>query len=392
VKVGTEAGRRDRRLASDVALAVAGCALDLVCFSALLTGELPPWILGYAAVELLALLWRRRAPLVVFAILWVHAVVAAVATDVYGPVLGLAIGVFTIADLCSPRTALGALAAAVVPVSAIAVWEASAAPPQLAVSAAVSSFTILSMLNAGAWSLGRWARAHRAELARAEEQRSAEAARAVAAERVAIARDLHDVVSHSVGVMTLQAAGARTVLAAGKAERAAQALTDIEDAGGRAMVELRRMLDVLRAPGTPETEPVDRRAHPTLEDLDGLVDEMRAAGVPVRTATHGHPRELRASSALAVYRVVQEALTNVLKHAGAGAPTVVELRWSDTDLTVQISNTAPPGGRRRAARSGSGYGLIGLRERMESVGGTLAAGAGPDGGFRVAATVPLGER
>ena len=119
---------------------------------------------------------------------------------------------------------------------------------------------------------------------------------------------------------------------------------------------------------------------------------MRVAGVPVRTATHGRPRELRASTELAVYRVVQEALTNVVKHAGAGAPTLVELRWSSADLTVRISNTAPQSAtRRRGASRSSGYGLIGLLERMESVGGTLTGAAEPDGGFRVTATVPLAE-
>jgi signal transduction histidine kinase len=380
-------GGLDRRVLGDILLAVGGCVLDLVAFSALISGDLPGWVIGYAAAGFAALLWRRRFPRVVFVILWLHAVVAAAAIETYGPVMGIAIAVFTVADLCSPRTALGALVLSLVPVGIIVASEAAAAPPALAVSAAVASFTILSMVDVGAWSLGRWSRAHRAELIRAQEQRRTEAAQAVAAERVAIARDLHDVVSHSVGVMTLQAAGARTVLAAGKAERATQALTDIENAGGRAMVELRRMLDILRAPGSDD-EPADRRAHPTLGDLDELVDEMRAAGVPARMATHGAARELRASSELAVYRVVQEALTNVLKHAGAGAPTLVELRWSDTDLTVQVSNAAPAAAvRRRGARTG--YGLIGLRERMESVGGTLTSATEPGGGFRVIATVPL---
>jgi signal transduction histidine kinase len=378
-------GGLDRRLLVDVLLAVGGCVLDLVAFSTLVSGELPGWLIGYAAAGFAALLWRRRFPRVVFAILWLHTFYASAFTETYGPVVGIAIALFTVAELCPPRTALVALVLSLVPVGYIVAAEAANAPPALAVSAGVASFSILAMVDIGAWSLGRWSRARHAELERAQEQRRAEAARAVAAERVAIARDLHDVVSHSVGVMTLQAAGARTVLAAGKAERATQALTDIEDAGGRAMVELRRMLDILRAPGAEDAG--DRRAHPTLGDLDALVDEMRASGVPARLAIHGQPRELRASSELAVYRVVQEALTNVLKHAGPGAPALVELRWSDADLIVQISNTAAaaPVGR----RTGSGYGLIGLRERMESVGGTLTAAAEPGGGFCVTASVPL---
>ncbi len=378
-------GGLDRRVLGDILLAVGGCVLDLVAFSTLVSGGLPGWVIGYAAAGFAALVWRRRFPRAVFVILWLHTLVAATVIEIYGPVVGMAIAVFTVAELCSPRTAIGALALSLVPVGYIVASESANAPAALAVSAAIASFTILSMVDIGAWSLGRWSRARHAELERAQEQRRAEAARAVAAERVAIARDLHDVVSHSVGVMTLQAAGARTVLAAGKAERATQALTDIEDAGGRAMVELRRMLDILRAPGAEDAG--DRRAHPTLGDLDALVDEMRASGVPARLAVHGQPREQRASSELAVYRVVQEALTNVLKHAGPGAPALVELRWSDADLTVQISNTAAaaPVGR----RTGSGYGLIGLRERMESVGGTLTAAAEPGGGFRVTASVPL---
>jgi signal transduction histidine kinase len=191
--------------------------------------------------------------------------------------------------------------------------------------------------------------------------------------------------------MTLQAAGARRVLAAGKQDRAAQALADIEGAGTQAMTELRRMLGVLRVDGQPDDGSGDADEPETqprvgLDELEPLVHRVLAAGVPARVVRHGRPRALDLGADLTAYRTAQEALTNVLKHAGAGVPTVIELRWGDSELELSITNDAPTGP--VEPRPASGYGLIGLRERVAAVGGRFAAGPLPDGGFRVAATLP----
>jgi signal transduction histidine kinase len=288
------------------------------------------------------------------------------------------------------------LAAVFLPTGFQVAAEVTSAPPDLAIAALAAALTMLTLVNAGAWSLGRWARAHREQLVLLEEQRRRAEREAVARERTRIARDLHDVISHSVGVMTLQAAGARHVLSTGNRDRAAQALADIEEAGTQAMTELRRMLGVLRVSetGDPQTTEPDGacpdplgQPRPGLGDLGTLLDGVLAAGVPARLVVSGEPRELDAGADLSAYRIVQEALTNVAKHAGPGTPTTVELHWGDRALHISITNSTPHD-RSTTAPSGSGYGLIGLRERAAAVGGHVDAAPRPDGGFRVTATLP----
>jgi signal transduction histidine kinase len=335
------------------------------------------------------LFWRRRAPLVVFAVMWLHAVVAAVAIPSYGPVVGLMIALFTVANRSSRAAGIRALVLSLVPTAILTAGEVAGAPPELVISVLAAALTLLSLVNAGAWSLGRWARAHHERLDLLERQRRREAQEALTAERTRIARDLHDIVSHSVGVMTLQAAGARRVLAAGKQDRAAQALADIEGAGTQALVELRRMLGVLRVDGQ-QADDTETQPRVGLDELDPLVQRVLAAGVPVRVVRHGRPRALDLGADLSAYRTVQEALTNVVKHAGTGVPTVVELRWADSELELSITNDAPaqpPASRPHA----SGYGLMGLHERVAAVGGRFIAGPLPDGGFRVAVALPVND-
>lgn len=373
----------------DLLVVVGGCALDLVGFSKILSGpaEFPAWVAGYAVAGFVALFWRRRAPLVVFAVLWLHAVIAAVAIPSYGPVVGLVIALFTVASDSPRAVGIWALVLSLVPTAILAAGEVAGAPPELVISVLAASLTLLSLVNAGGWSLGRWARAHREQLDLLERQRHREAQEALTAERTRIARDLHDIVSHSVGVMTLQAAGARRVLAAGKQDRAAQALADIEGAGTRALVELRRMLGVLRVDGQ-QVDDAETQPRVGLDELDPLVQRVLAAGLPVRVVRHGRPRALDLGADLSAYRTVQEALTNVVKHAGTGVPTVVELRWAGDELELSITNDAPSRPPEPSPHA-SGYGLMGLHERVTAVGGRFTAGPLPDGGFRVAATLPV---
>jgi signal transduction histidine kinase len=215
---------------------------------------------------------------------------------------------------------------------------------------------------------------------RADEERQAEAERAVADERRRIAREMHDVVAHSVSMMVVQAGGARRILDRDP-ERAVAAAELIERTGREAMAEMRRLLGVLH-PG----EHAEYTPQPTLGELDALVERTRAAGVPVALVVDGERRELPAGLDLAAYRVVQEALTNVLKHGG-GAPTDVHVHYRAAAVEVRIADRG--GGAARAPLQGSGQGLVGMRERVRMYGGELHAGPRAGGGFEVAVRLLL---
>ncbi|MGH3734376.1 MAG: sensor histidine kinase [Micromonosporaceae bacterium] len=223
-------------------------------------------------------------------------------------------------------------------------------------------------------------------VAQEERARAAEAslrslaAQAVADERRRIARELHDVVAHHVSVMGVLASGARR---SGKRDpRAAEtALAAIEETGRSAMRELRRLLDVLRT----EEEPPELTPQPGLVAVTHLIDQIREAGLPVTAEIDPGPDDLDPGLALAAYRIVQEALTNTIKHAGPAA-AVVRLTYSAEQLTIEVTDD----GRGPAlAPAGVGHGLVGMRERVSLYGGQLSAGARTGGGFRVYARLPM---
>ena len=215
---------------------------------------------------------------------------------------------------------------------------------------------------------------------RAQEAHEQEVARAAADERRRIAREMHDVVAHSVSVMVVQAGGARRILRRDP-RRAVEAAAQIEDVGRAAMVEMRRLLGVLHH-GEDET---GRAPQPTLGELDRLVERSRAAGLPVTLAVEGEPRPLPPGKDLAAYRVIQEALTNAIKHAGA-APTSVTVRWQASWLELEIVDS---GGKAMNGTNGSGHGLVGMEERMRLYDGTVRTGRKTGGGFEVVARLPL---
>jgi signal transduction histidine kinase len=222
---------------------------------------------------------------------------------------------------------------------------------------------------------------HEAAL-RAEEEREAQAVRAVADERRRIAREMHDVVAHSVSVMVVQAGGARRILERDPA-RAADAAKLIESTGRSALLEMRRLLGVL---GTAD-EPAAMAPQPTLGELSALVERARAAGLPATLTVEGERRALPAGAEAAIYRVVQEALTNALKHAGS-APTDVVLRWGPETVEAIVADRGPLGGA-PTQLPGGGHGIVGMRERVRVYGGELTAQPRPDGGFVVRARIPL---
>jgi signal transduction histidine kinase len=217
--------------------------------------------------------------------------------------------------------------------------------------------------------------------ARLEREREEQARRAVAEERTRIARELHDVIAHSVSVMTVQASGVRRLLLP-EQEREREALETIERTGREALAEMRRMLGVLRQ---PTQEPAALAPQPGLDNLDNLVRQVREAGLPVELHVSGERPQLPPGIDLSAYRVVQEALTNALRHAGP-ARARVDVRFSDDAVELEIAND----GRSDVNGNGDGQGLVGMRERVALCGGTVESGP-CSAGYAVRARIPLRE-
>jgi signal transduction histidine kinase len=215
--------------------------------------------------------------------------------------------------------------------------------------------------------------------ARAEREREERARLAVSDERARIARELHDVVGHSVSVMTVQASAVRRLLEPDQ-EKEHEALLVVEQTGREALAEMRRMVGVLRRPEeAPALAP-----QPSLEFLDKLVEHAREAGLPVELRIEGEPVQLPAGVDLTAYRLVQEGLTNALKHARAQSAEVV-VRYNDGNVELTVSDDGRGGG----GGDGGGHGLVGMRERVSVYGGELEAGPRPEGGYRLRVRLPV---
>jgi signal transduction histidine kinase len=215
--------------------------------------------------------------------------------------------------------------------------------------------------------------------ARAEREREERARLAVSEERARIARELHDVVGHSVSVMTVQASAVRRLLEPDQ-DRERAALLVVEQTGREALAEMRRMVGVLRRPEeAPALAP-----QPSLEQLGRLVEQAREAGLPVELRIEGDPKQLPSGVDLTAYRLVQEGLTNAIKHARAQRAEVV-VRYSDGHVELTVSDDGPGGG----GGDKGGHGLVGMRERVSVYGGELEAGPRPEGGYRLHARLPV---
>jgi signal transduction histidine kinase len=247
-----------------------------------------------------------------------------------------------------------------------------------------------------AWVLGDSIRTRRAYLAQLEEraarlekEREAQAKVAVAAERARIARELHDVVAHNVSVMVVQADGAAYVMDTAP-DQARKALETISGTGRQALAEMRRLLGVLRT--GEHQEGGEYVPQPDVEQLDDLIEQCRTSGLPVDFKVEGTPRPLPSGVELTAYRIVQEALTNTRKHGGPNAGASVRLVYFDDGLGLLVEDDgkgAPHELYEEGGADGQGHGLIGMRERVGMVGGTLDAGPRPGGGFRISALLPL---
>ncbi|WP_128984432.1 sensor histidine kinase [Streptomyces roseicoloratus] len=264
-------------------------------------------------------------------------------------------------------------------------------------SAAKVFFTVIMTVPfALAWVLGDSLRTRRAYFAQLEErasrlekEREAQAKVAVAAERARIARELHDVVAHNVSVMVVQADGAAYVMDSSP-ETARQALETISSTGRQALAEMRRLLGILRT--GEHQEAGEYVPQPDVEQIEDLVEQVRGAGLAVDFKIEGTPRPLPSGVELTAYRIVQEALTNTRKHGGPDVGASVRLVYFDDGLGLLVEDDgrgAPQEMYEDGGADGRGHGLIGMRERVGMVGGTLDAGPRPGGGFRISALLPL---
>jgi signal transduction histidine kinase len=233
-----------------------------------------------------------------------------------------------------------------------------------------------------------------AHLDRLQEEHEAATRRALELERARIAGELHDVVTHNVSVMIVQAGAARQVLAAAP-DQARSAMLAVEASGRAAMTELRHLLGLFGPPGAADNRAPDDRAwasqdlapQPGLGQLRSLIDRVAAAGLPVQLHIGDVPQGLPPGPGLAAFRVVQEGLTNVIKHAGK-PPTSVSVGYRDGGLFVEVADAGPPTSAEVPTLPGAGRGLLGLRERMALYGGELVAGPRQDGGWLVRARIP----
>ena len=337
----------------------------------------PAWGYGLAVLMCLPLVWRRRWP---FAAGLAAGLLAAVfgLTSLPEPVVAFAalVGIYSVAAHGSRRVALASAGIAAVAITLTLLLDRQSADAQ--------DYTVNFLVFATAWLLGDGARSRReraaeleARIDQAEQMRVVEAERALAEERTRIARELHDVVAHAVSLMVVQAE-AGPVVVHRDPDRAVRAFDTISSTGKQALTELRQLLGLLR------TDPADRLApQPTLAALPALVDGVRRAGLPVELAVEGPVRPLPAGVELAGFRIVQEALTNTLKHAGPVRARVL-VRYDGDVVELEVRDDGAGG---VAAPSG-GNGLVGMRERAGVLGGTVSAGP-VEGGWRVHARLPV---
>ena len=368
---------REHPFATDAALAlVLGVLvlLDVLTSSGYLTGS--EWVyVPVALLMTLPLAWRRRRPLaVVLVVMGAFAAQSLILDPTPTPDVELVPAVIAVYSVGADADRWLSVAGLSISLAAGLIWLG------------IGDFLLPTVLFGGAWFAGRLVQKRQlyaqafAERARVLElERDANARVAAAEERVRIAREMHDAVGHSVSVMVVQAGAERLALGD---ERPAtrEALLAIERTGREALAEMSRLLDILRKDG----EGLSLAPRPSLAQIDALVQTVRDAGVPVTLSVEGKPTELPPGVDVSAYRIVQEALTNVVKHAGPATATVV-VRYGRRAVDVEVTDD----GRGSVNGSTNGHGLVGMRERIELHGGTLEAGGRSTGGFAVKARLPL---
>jgi signal transduction histidine kinase len=334
-------------------------------------------VFGFASV---ALYWRRSQPLVVLGVILVASAISIVLGYADGPWVAFLISLYSVGRyVADDQRSYYALSSAIALVG-IHVLTGGEPPVSVGIGVFVTSLV---------WYIGRRIRIRGEYLtllqeraAQLERKKAAEASRAVAEERTRIARELHDVVAHQVTLMTVQAGAAKTV-SIDDPESAVKAMEAVENAGRQALGELRHLLGVLR----PQSEMDGLGPQPGLADVPLLVQHLGEAGLEVSLEIEDLRPDLPTRVDLSAYRIVQEALTNVLKHAGPDTRTEVRLSSNNDRVSIEVVDD----GHLDSVLPGSGHGIVGMRERALLLGGSLETGPRPGGGFRVVAHIPMGE-
>ena len=388
-----------RRAAPVLTDAGLGVAVAVGLLAASWTGAGPAWIssprpLDAVAVGLIgvvagALALRRRYPIWVLVAL--NAVVLAWAAGQYpGPLIALAplIACYTLAAARGWRWGLaGAVVTALSALVAIRVAFGAAEPP-----AGISGIAVWMAATAGAagTAVGYYRAllvATRAQLAREAQTREEQARRRAVEERLRIARELHDVFGHTMATISVQA-GVGIHLLQQRPGQAAEALTTIKQISDQGLADVKTILGILRAANDPDQPRTPRGG---LDQLDALLEPVRAAGVEPQLTVHGSARPLPAAVDLAAYRIIQEALTNVLRHAGARTAWL-DLRYEPSRVVIRIRDDGSAASPGQAASNGQdGHGISGMRERALALSGQFTAGPHPDGGFQVRCALPTPE-
>jgi signal transduction histidine kinase len=353
-----------------------------------------PTVLGALlnAGTVLPLIWRRRAP---FAVAVTITAFALAVSQYHRPgqdlQYGALVATYTVADLGKRWQRRGFLGCLVLILGPGTILVKHYAAPD---------FLLTLLLPLSAYLLGTLARTSRARAGALQERagalqeqsdqlarsRAADVARAAAEERSRIARDMHDLLAHAVSIMVVQAE-AGPVVVRSDPDRAERTFDTIAEAGRDAMAQLRAMLGVLKG----DQDVGVRAPPPSVAALGALVAQLDRTSLRVRLRCDGQLRQLPAVAEVAAYRIVQEALTNVVKHAGADSATV-RLAWTDTDLVITVSDDGQGPGDAGAGSAAGGHGLIGIRERAAACGGAAETGPAPGGGFQLIARLPYADR
>lgn len=332
----------------------------------------------------LPLVWRRRAPISVFLAVAVVAFAQWSANLQLLADVALLIALYSVANFRPRRAAVGAaIIAEIGAVLAAVRWSSS--------QSAIGTFALLSGTVVAALACGVYFRTRRAHVAglveraaRLEFERDQQGRLAAAAERTRIAREMHDVIAHSLAVVIALADGATAKLQRDP-EQAGDALASVCEVSRQALGDTRRLLSVLRS---EEGIPV-RAPQPGIDQIAELVDQVASTSLTATLASHGDPQPITTGLGLTAYRIVQEAVTNTLRHAKDATAIAVELAWLAHQLEIVVTDNGR--GTTQHANPSAGFGLAGMRERAALYGGTLAAGPRPGGGWAVTATLPAAE-
>ncbi|WP_313406916.1 histidine kinase [Aeromicrobium sp.] len=342
-------------------------------------GTVPATLLiALAFVSAVAAVATWRWPVPASLVVWACALVA-IPVPAWQPFGAVLVALYVVARTTSAEVSRPAFALALVPLGVNA-WNSAGWRSEVTAATLAPVAGIWLLVAFATWWAGRAGHRSASRVQDLEETLRRTEAEVRAQERRAIARDLHDIVAHAVTAMVLRSAGAR---AATTDPDLTRALQDVEASGAQAIRELHRLLHTMHG-----TDPSDADRRSGLADLGVLVDRTRASGLVVELIEHGPRRALDASVDLAAFRCVQEALSNAMRHGGAGTVVEIVLRW-DTDLRIEVTSHGGWGVAPDLPRSG-GFGLVGLSERLASVGGALSSGPTREG-FRVDATLPAAD-